>query len=457
MKKLFPILACSLAFGLFACSDDDDSSSSSDTDTSTDTNSGTVTGGTAIADGLASTADASVPASLYTSWYSYHFSTYETETAAFPTLAEDWDDQYIYYYNLGTPAGRVVWSTSSTSKCKIAEASGTDYSAFTKRGCTVSEGIGYGMLIAAMQGEWDAFNRLYIYNKAQYESMNFPSTGLMSWETISFSYDNVSSASATDADLDIAASLIIAYFKTGSEEYLNHAKIILNAIWDYEINQSTYLIYSGDDASTWQGSNPAYNLSYFSPVAIRLFALVDGSHDWQSVLDQSYAYMLAVQANGTGVFPDWSDATGTPINPDNGSADDTYWTYNKEAVRIPWRIAWDYLWYSDERALQVLTTLNNFAVEKSGGDPASMPAVYYSWYAGNETYPDVENSSSTLAKQYFAAWCATGIGTNSAWLESCTSLFNANYSMTNNGSSYYPDILHLLYSQLLNGKFVKPY
>lgn len=450
MKKLFPLLFCSLAFGLFACSDDDDSSSSSDTSTDTLVDNSTA----ASSSILASSADASVPASLYSSWLDFHFTTYETETDHFPTLAEDWDSQYIYYYNLGTPAGRVIWSTSSDSKCKISEASEAGYSIMTKRGCTVSEGIGYGMIIAAMQEDWDTFHRLYIYNKAQYESGNFPTDGLMAWETVSFTYEYISYSSATDADLDIAASLIIAYFKTGTEEYLNHAKIIANAIWEYEINQSTYLIYSGNTAM-WQTDNPAYNLSYFSPVAIRLFALVDGDHDWATVLDQGYAYMLAVQANGTGVFPDWSDATGTPIDPDNGSASSTYWTYNKEAVRIPWRIAWDYYWYQDSRALQVLTTLNNFAVEKSGGDPLSMPATMYSWYADNETYPDI--AASKLSVHYYAGWCATGIGTNSDWLNTCTSDLNSNYSLTNNASSYFYDILLMMYSQLLNGKFVKPY
>lgn len=450
MKALYPTLACSLAFGLFACSDDSSSSDSTTADTSATTNVSTTNVP------LASTADATVPTSLYTSWLGFHFTTYETETEHFPTLAETWDDKYTYYYNLGTPPGRVIWSTSSESKCKISEASDAGYSIMTKRGCTVSEGVGYGMLIAAFQEDWDTFHRLYIYDKAQYESGNFPSTGLMAWEVSSFTYEYLSASSATDADLDIAAALIIAYFKTGTSEYLEFAQTIANAIWDNEINQSTYLIYSGNTAM-WQTDNPAYNLSYFSPVAIRLFAAVDASHDWQSVLDQSYAYMLAVQELGTGVFPDWSDATGTPIDPDNGSASNTYWTYNKESVRIPWRIAWDYYWYEDSRALQVLTTLNSFIVEKSGGDPTAIPTTMYSWYADNETYPDITSSSSNLASHYYAGWCATGLGNNSTWLDACTSYLNSNYSMSNTAASYFYDIVLMMYSQLLNGKYVRPF
>lgn len=69
----------------------------------------------------------------------------------------------------------------------------------------------------------------------------------------------------TAADLDIPAVLITSYFKTGTEEYLYQAHTIAYAIWDYEINQSTYLIYSGGDPCaspgtlhSWYVGNEAY-------------------------------------------------------------------------------------------------------------------------------------------------------------------------------------------------------
>jgi hypothetical protein len=166
-----------------------------------------------------------------------------------------------------------------------------------------------------------------------------------------------------------------------------------------------------------------------------------------------YTYMAKVQAAGTGVFPDWSDDAGVAAVPDNGSADKTYWTFNKESVRIPWRIAWDYYWFQDPRALAVLTTLNNFISAKAGGDPSSKAlAVQYSWDA---TKADATNNT-TVPTQWLAAWCATGIGNNQPWLENCTALVNAK-TVSNNNSSYFTDILLGLYSSLLNGAFVKPF
>jgi endo-1,4-beta-D-glucanase Y len=321
-----------------------------------------------------------------------------------------------------------------------------------KRGCTVSEGIGYGMLITLFQGDWDAFNRLWIYSQAYRNSAYASGRGLMPWLTSSFSWDIPDESSATDADLDIATSLVLAYYKTGNTAYLSDALTLIAALWDNEVNLSNNLLYSGDTPTWKAAANPSYNLSYFSPVALRLFALVDQNHDWTSVLNAQYTYMMNIQAAGTGVFPDWSDGSGNAINPPNNSATNTYWTFNKESVRIPWRIAWDYYWFSDERAASVLNTLNNFIMARSNNDPLSIPAVNYSWNLSIGA--DIEGQA--LPTQWLAAWCATGMAGNSMdWLNTCTNAVNAT-AMQTSASSYFTNILHMMYSQLLNGMYIKP-
>jgi endo-1,4-beta-D-glucanase Y len=315
------------------------------------------------------------------------------------------------------------------------------------RACTVSEGIGYGMLLAYFNGDDDTFVRLWNYSRAYRAYSN---RRLMPWITQSFHWMEVDNSSATDADEDIATALILMYFKSGNAAFLQDALTFVNAIWDLEVNPSTLLIYSGDE-DLWKGANPVYNLSYFSPVALRLFAMVDPSHNWQGVLDAMYTYMQLVQSMGTGVFPDWSDGAGNAIKPANGSANTTYWQFNKESVRIPWRIAWDYYWYADERDQAILAKLNSFISTRASGDPSS-PALgtSYSW---DPSKSDI--SSTVVPPQWLAGWCATGIGTNPDWLNACTNLVNAK-TLTRSGSSYFPDILLGLYSALLNGKFVRP-
>lgn len=323
-----------------------------------------------------------------------------------------------------------------------------------KRGCTVSEGIGYGMLITLFENDWEAFNRLWVYSQAYRNSLYASGKGLMPWLTASFSYDIGDVSSATDADLDIATSLVIAYYKTGNSAYLTDALTLISAIWEYEVNKSNYLIYSGDTPMWTTVADPVYNLSYFSPVALRLFAMVDPNHDWTAVLNAEYAFMQNVQAAGTGVFPDWVNGSGVATNPNNNSADKTYWTFNKESVRIPWRIAWDYYWFQDERAAGVLNTLNAFISAKSGGDPTSMAlATLYSYNPA--VGADITNGTK-VSEQWLGAWCLTGMAGATAWLDACTNHFNTQPMQTSAGS-YYTNILQVMYSQLLNGLFTKPF
>ena len=398
--------------------------------------------------GLAASANPDYATNDYSLWKSFHFVTLEDESVYYNTLAADFGDVFTAQY---LPAGRVVWTAQNVgyykSTCGNEESSET---AMRYRACTVSEGTGYGILLAYFNGDSETFNRIWNYSRAYRE---YSGQNLTPWINYSFHFKPVDYSSATDADLDIATALILMYLKTNSAPYLEDALKIVNAIWDNEINKNSLLIYSGDDDS-WQGSEPIYNPSYFSPVALRLFALVDPNHNWTGVLDAMYSYMAKLQANGTGVFPDWSDEAGVAAKPNNGSAEKTYWTFHSESARIPWRIAWDYYWFQDERALAILQKLNAFIVTKSAGDPSSYAlSVSYSW---DPSKNDFTGTTTAVPSYKIGMWCATGLGTNPDWLNACTVLVNAAVP-TNNNASYYADILLTMYSALLNGLFVKPF
>ena len=387
---------------------------------------------------------------LYDKWKDYHVITLSEEAAKYPVLGKDFSQIFGDYINNGLPVARVIWSSSTDSHCYIDEAQGTN---MYKRGCTVSEGVGYGMLISVFREDWETYNGIWNYSKGYRNSKYASGNGLMPWLTNTFSFDIGDQASATDADLDIAASLVIAYYKTGNQEYLADAIKLATAIWDNEVNPANLLIYSGD-TPMWKSADPVYNLSYFSPVALRLFAAVDPAHNWTGVLDAMYAYMKMVQDGGTGVFPDWSNTAGVAAKPGNRSADATYWTFNKESVRIPWRIAWDYYWFQDERALAILTKLNTFISGKSGGDPSSNALmVNYSWDPAKN---DAASTGTATPSHWLGAWCVTGFGSNPTWVSACTDLFNTR-TPANTGSSYFTDILMGIYSALLNGNFVRPF
>ena len=473
-KKTFPVLRygnlfgdfmqlklplCTVAlcamFGLNACSSD----SSSSPDPVDPTSSGSVIIPTSSAGGssgnvpvaktsrLPATANALYTDALYPTWKGFHYTTQEEEATKYPTLGAQFGEIFGAYNAQGLAAARVIWSTYNYAGCQIDEAQGTN---MYKRGCTVSEGIGYGMLITLFQGDMDAYNRLWVYSKAYRNTSYASGHALMPWLTSSFSWDIGDDASATDADLDIAASLVIAYYQTGNAAYLEDALTLINALWTYEVNPTNLLLYSGDTAM-WAGADPAYNLSYFSPVALRLFAAVDPTHDWKGVLDAEYAFMQQVQAAGTGVFPDWCNGAGVAVDPNNNSAQASYWRFDKESVRIPWRLAWDYYWFQDERAATILNTLNTFIATRSNNDPAQIPAVKYSWNLAVGS----DKEMSKVPMEWWGAWCLTGMAGADAWVDACTNIFNAK-QMTLSTTSYFSDILQMMMSQLLNGKYVKP-
>ena len=398
---------------------------------------------------LAANANASYATNMYVSWLAYHFTTLENEAIYYPTIASDYVDVFSATY---MPAGRVIWSAQSSGSYKnICGVDDATVPAMKYRACTVSEGIGYGMLLAYFNGDSQTFDALWNYTRGMKAYYN---TKLMPWITRSFLSDDIDIASATDADIDIATALILMHYKTKRVDYLVDALTIVNAIWEQEIQQSDMLIYSGN-TQMWK-TDPVYNLSYFSPVAIRLFARVDPSHNWNGVLDAMYTYMAQVQDAGTGVFPDWSDASGAAKQPPNGAANNTYWLFHQESVRIPWHIAWDYYWYQDARAKAILDKLNAFIVDPSraNGDPTSTAlATIYSW---NLSVGADKSGIGAVPNQWLAAWCLTGISGNMSWLNNCTTAVNV-ATLANTTSSYYSDILLATFSQLLNGLYVRPY
>ena len=401
----------------------------------------------------------------YALWKSYHFTTYEQELTTYPELATEFNVVFLpdAAHNY-LPSARVVWSAQSSGYYRDYCMANSSLQPMKFRACTVSEGIGYGMLLAYFNGDDEAFMRMWNYSRAYREYAN---RKLMPWITVSFHWTTVDNSSATDADEDIATALILMYYKMlalgnvdAANIYLGDALSFINAIWDLEVNPATLLVYSGDE-DLWKGTNPVYNLSYFSPVALRLFAMVDPNpaHNWTGVLNAMYAYMQLVQDAGTGVFPDWSDATGVAANPPNEAAGSgpgswTWYTFNKESVRIPWRIAWDYYWYQDPRAAAVLNKLNAFIATKSTNNPDSpVLSVNYSW---NLAVGNDNTRNKVVSSQWYAAWCATGLSGNPDWLNACTTGLNAK-APSNNTSSYFSDILLTMYSALLNGLMVRPF
>jgi endo-1,4-beta-D-glucanase Y len=226
---------------------------------------------------------------------------------------------------------------------------------------TVSEGIGYGMLLAVYMNDRDLFDQLW-----QYEQHWTDASGLMNWYIAAdgSGLGPNGGGAATDADEDMAFALVMADRQWGGEgtlarSYHDYAVQQIQDIWKAEI-QDGKLPRPGE----WGGWSTV-NLSYFAPAYYRIFATLDPNDDWGAVVQTVYdtiGYAVNAQ-NGnasTGLVPAWcDDSHGSPCAPvDENIANDLGYQY--DACRTPFRIGLDWCWNGEPRAQSYVALTSAF-------------------------------------------------------------------------------------------------
>jgi endoglucanase len=224
---------------------------------------------------------------------------------------------------------------------------------------TVSEGIGYGMLLSVYANDQTTFDKLW-----QYEQQFPDSHGLMNWYISADGTQALGTGAATDGDEDMAFALVMADLRWGgqgslSKSYLDSAKTIIGLIWQYEVDQSRSFVLTSGDAS----NGSVINISYFAPAYYRAFGLVTGkASDWNKVIDTSYTVIASTlnAQNGNaqnGLVPAWSTPAGVPMTPPNTSMP----LYHQlDSCRTPFRLGEDYCWNAEPRALTYLQKITGF-------------------------------------------------------------------------------------------------
>ena len=452
MKKyLLPVLGVTTAM-LMACSDDSSSSPSNAVDPGIASSASVDPGLPAVSSdansGLVLSSESSAP--VVDPGASTYYAVFPTPNQlAVQTMYNNWIAKFYVTYEEEVPASEEPYLGAMVEKLK-----GSARIKFDSPLNTVSEGIGYGMLITYFMKDWEKFNRLFKYYQA-YPVSAADGLFFMKWMVKGDEFKGGFSAdatggSATDADLDVMTALFLAYGETGNVEYLNYAKGIAGAIYSTEVNPTTHLFMPGNDG-LHMNDGYVYNTSYFSLVGLRLAIKYDTERSaaWQQVLDATYAYMLKVQAAGNGLWPDWSNADGIPTNPENNSSTGKLCDYfGLEGVRIPLRVMWDYNWFGDDRAKTLAETAGNFAFTSTGGDITKTLIKYI--YQGEQ--PKAGQGGAHFRGAFCSLWTVNA--TLSAYTPACNEVIvNTPFKTTN--SLYFEPSMQLLYSLFLNGYFVK--
>lgn len=239
-----------------------------------------------------------------------------------PKFVQQSYTKYQQSYFTPAKANQLFVNSSDSTKTKIA----------------LSEAQGYGMYatVKARNGKQVVFNKLYNYYMAHRDK----NTNLMAWKqnvTSGTNYEN----NATDGDLYIAESLLLAGNRWHNIKYQKQAVVLLNDILKFNYNSKTKVLTVGN----WATSGKSYYLIRTSDIIPSFFAdFHKSTHNslWQTISKNELA-ALSQTSNATknGIIPDLilyqnGKATTPTINPlDTGS--DNIYSYN--ACRVPLNLA----------------------------------------------------------------------------------------------------------------------
>ena len=224
---------------------------------------------------------------------------------------------------------------------------------------TVSEGIGYAMLLAVYANDQTSFDKFW-----KYANLWLDSNGLMNWYINAAGTQVLGTGAASDGDEDMAFALVMADKRWGgqgslSTTYLAAAKKLIDAMWQHEVDHGRNNVLTPGDQFA-DGS--VINISYFAPAYYRVFARVSGNSGWNQTVETTYTVIAATlnAQNGNasnGLVPAWSTPAGVPMAP-AGTSDPIY--HQLDSCRTPFRIGEDYCWNAEPRALTYLQKISSF-------------------------------------------------------------------------------------------------
>ena len=337
------------------------------------------------------------------------------------------------------------------------------------RSSTVSEGQGYGILLASIFDDQSTLDGLWLFTA---DHLN--ARGLMDWH-IGNPGQRLGTGAATDADEDIALGLLNACIKvrrgswSASAAGINYCTLATNligAISQYEVDKP------GDSPPAGLSSNPGnellpgdswnlaidfpqgiINLSYFSPGYYTAFGtFTNDTAAWAAVNTRNWAIVGLAQnqpGNCSKLVPNWARYDGEPQpvlwQPNNFA----WWSY--DAARLAWRAAVDKTWYGSASARATMNQIGSFF------SSVGLSNIGEHDMRGNRTgsgpYPFfVANAAAAIWAADMRTPVSCGAATGSL-KETPQSAYDRVVSTKDTPNSYYGNAWRLLAMLLMTGNF----
>lgn len=264
-----------------------------------------------------------------------------------------------------TPNRELLAQSWDTYRSRFIQSDGRviDYEASDR---STSEGQAYAMLRAVLIDDADTFARTLNWgeNNLRREENGKPIDSLWAWKwgQSNGKWGPIDKNFASDGDIDAITALILASRRWNRPEYLELARTKLQDLWNFSTAPGPggkhYLLPGPKVAFVPNPSTLYLNPSYLAPYAFRIFAQVDRSRDWLSLVDTSYQVLeKSSQVSTVGLPSDWialDIKTGIyQVLPQSSPIQSLY---SFDAYRVWWRVALDYAWFNSDQARKYLTT-----------------------------------------------------------------------------------------------------
>jgi endo-1,4-beta-D-glucanase Y len=324
----------------------------------------------------------------------------------------------------------------------------------------VSEGIGYGMLIAVNMNDKTLFDALWSFEQGHKSAGN-----LMLWCLGAQKSGGMGSAcnasgggSATDADEDMAFALLLADKQWPGGSYKATATSLIGDIWSHDIDTSSNLPTGGSNYGST--SSKVTNPSYFAPAYYRAFASVDNTtsgHNWNTIASSVYTAIssIASKAGKAGLIPAWCSSNCTAVG-SNGGSDDSIYQY--DAHRVPWRLGVDACWNGTTSASSFLSSNASFFASQASAGIDRVYDIYT--LSGGANGDAAQNSMSAIGTAGVGAMAAGNSFMNTAY----QFILDASYSPASQipdtsgrvSYSYFNATVGLLSALTMSGNFNHP-
>jgi endo-1,4-beta-D-glucanase Y len=326
----------------------------------------------------------------------------------------------------------------------------------------VSEGHGYGMVLAAYMADQSLFDSMYQYYRAHL-SINGPN--LMAWEQKLVNgkmVDTGGADSATDGDLDIAYGLLLADQQWGSAGSINYKATALNVLHDiltWDVNQTYWNTNPGDWARGSSNDEKHSRPSDWMTDHFIAFAKYDTANasKWNDVYNEvskNVNYQFTHGSQSTGIVPDFVVLSGSDFVPVTGeyleTKHDGDFDYN--ACRTPWRLSMSYIVNGRTDMLAAEQKTASWIRSTTSGVPNRIRAGYYIKNGPNgKSYVSYDDLAFTGP---MAVGAMLGGSAGQGWLNSLwTSITGGDYGTR---TDYYGDSLRMQVLIVVSGNWWTP-